>query len=102
MSGLSNKFVEMKELLTNLCQTVDVLQGRITPDLRPTTSDSPTSKTSPVMTSAITSMSAQEQALVNQLVARIEHLSVDVANFDASRQLKEDNLLLRKDLQVPT
>ena len=35
-----------------------------------------------------------------QLVARIEHLSVDVSSMDTSRQLKEDNLLLRKDLQA--
>ena len=40
------------------------------------------------------------QALVSQLVARIEHLSQDVSSFDSTRQLKEDNLLLRKDLQV--
>jgi hypothetical protein len=40
------------------------------------------------------------QALVSQLVARIEHLSQDVTTFDSTRQLKEDNLLLRKDLQV--
>ena len=45
-------------------------------------------------------MSTQEHALVSQLVARIEHLSADVSNYDATRQLREDNLLLRKDLQV--
>ena len=38
--------------------------------------------------------------LLDQLVARIEHLSSDVANMDASRQLREDNLLLRKELQT--
>ena len=36
----------------------------------------------------------------SQLVARIEHLSLDVTSMDSSRQLKEDNLLLRKDLQA--
>jgi hypothetical protein len=33
-------------------------------------------------------------------VARIEHLSVDVTSMDTSRQLRDDNLLLRKDLQA--
>ena len=36
---------------------------------------------------------------MDQLVTRIEHLSTGVANLDATRQLREDNLLLRKDLQ---
>ena len=33
-------------------------------------------------------------------MARIEHLSGDVNNMETSRQLRDDNLLLRKDLQA--
>ena len=33
-------------------------------------------------------------------MARIEHLSVDVTSMEAARQLRDDNLLLRKDLQA--
>jgi hypothetical protein len=102
MTGLSTRFVEMESLLTNLCKTVDVLQSRIsTPEARPKTSaDSTLRNVDDQRRSSLTNMSTHEQALVDQLVARIEHLSVDVANYDATRQLKEDNLLLRKDLQV--
>ncbi len=102
MTGLSTRFVEMESLLTNLCKTVDVLQSRIsTPEARPkTNADSTLRNVDDQRRSSLTNMSTHEQALVDQLVARIEHLSVDVANYDATRQLKEDNLLLRKDLQV--
>jgi hypothetical protein len=102
MTGLSTRFVEMESLLTNLCKTVDVLQSRIsTPEARPKTNvDSTLRNVDDQRRSSLTNMSTHEQALVDQLVARIEHLSVDVANYDATRQLKEDNLLLRKDLQV--
>ena len=41
-----------------------------------------------------------DHSLVSQLVSRIEHLSSDVSNFDTTRQIREDNLLLRKDLQA--
>ena len=37
--------------------------------------------------------------LLDSLVSRIEHLSSDVANIDNTRQLREDNLILRKELQ---
>ena len=37
--------------------------------------------------------------LLDRLVSRIEHLSSDVANIDNTRQLREDNLILRKELQ---
>ena len=115
MSGLSNKFVQMETLLTTLCRTVDALQGTMaSPDRRPRTDgDSAifmaSATASPAMAPPVAalasmspsaSMSTQEHALVSQLVARIEHLSADVANYDAARQLREDNLLLRKDLQV--
>jgi hypothetical protein len=102
MTGLSTRFIEMESLLTNLCKTVDVLQSRIsTPEARPKTNvDSTLRNVDDQRRSSLTNMSTHEQALVDQLVARIEHLSVDVANYDATRQLKEDNLLLRKDLQV--
>ena len=30
MAGLSTRFVEMESLLTNLCRTVDILQGQVT------------------------------------------------------------------------
>ena len=106
MSGLSIKFVQMESLLTNLCRTVDVLQGTISsPELRARTGGDnaafvASTTASPVMATSQASMSTQEHALVSQLVARIEHLSADVSNYDATRQLREDNLLLRKDLQV--
>ena len=29
MAGLSTRFVEMESLLTNLCRTVDILQGQV-------------------------------------------------------------------------
>ncbi len=79
--------------------TVTAYCPLLTKDLRPRTSDGVTQRDETAAT-ALASMSIHEQALVTQLVARIEHLSADVANYDASRQLREDNLLLRKDLQV--
>ncbi len=30
MAGLSTRFVEMESLLTNLCRTIDILQGQVT------------------------------------------------------------------------
>mgnify|MGYP001218547171 FL=1 len=44
-------------------------------------------------------MSGQEITLLDQLVTRIESLSTNVTNVESTRQLKEDNLLLKKDLQ---
>ena len=105
--GLSTKFGSMETIITGLCNTINTLQNQIVPPKsddgisirRVSNGQVKTEKKSPSPPPA-GGVKKGEIALLDQLVARIEHLSTDVANMDASRQLREDNLLLRKELQT--
>ena len=91
-------------MLSTLCSTVNRLSTRIeteastsglSPDKLPSLSAAPETPGD----GRKSAMSVNEIGVLDQLVSRIEHLSSGVANIDATRQLREDNLLLRKDLQ---
>eukprot|EP00093_Oithona_nana_P006108 06108.XXX_302469_306397_1 [CDS] Oithona nana genome sequencing. len=88
--GLTNKFGSMETVITSLCNTINTLQNQIVPGQTPKDGDS----------TDVLGVKKGEVALLDQLVARIEHLSSDVANMDQARSLREDNLLLRKELQT--
>ncbi len=105
VTGLTDKFGHMENVLAKLCTTVDTLQGQVTSKSR-----SGSAKQKPSVDAAPVSNGIQNNnnnnnggqastAVLDQLVARIEHLSLDVANMDNTRLLKEDNLMLRKELQ---
>ena len=51
------------------------------------------------VSSKLNDVNRPDIVLLDRLVSRIEHLSSDVANIDNTRQLREDNLILRKELQ---
>ena len=113
--GLTNKFGSMETVITSLCNTINTLQNQIVPGQTPKDGDStdgisirrvsnggtaiPPVKKSP-SPPPVLGVKKGEVALLDQLVARIEHLSSDVANMDQARSLREDNLLLRKELQT--
>ena len=106
--GLSTKFGSMETIITGLCNTINTLQNQIVPPKnedgisirRVSNGQVKTEKKSPSPPPLPGGVKKGEIALLDQLVARIEHLSTDVSNMDASRQLREDNLLLRKELQT--
>ena len=109
---LNTRFGNMESLIGTLCSTVETLSGMSaasgggggtglrrasgTPDLSNVKEgDGAKSKE---MTAQ--DMKKPDIVLLDQLVSRIEHLSSDVANMDNTRQLREDNLILRKELQT--
>ena len=107
--GLTTKFGSMENVITSLCNTINTLQNQIVPpgkdgsdgiSIRRVSNGGTAVKKSPSPPPNGAGVKKGEVALLDQLVARIEHLSCDVANMDASRQLREDNLLLRKELQT--
>ena len=107
--GLTNKFGSMETVITSLCNTINTLQNQIVPgekdagdgiSIRRVSNGGQAVKKSPSPPPSGMGIKKGEVALLDQLVARIEHLSCDVANMDASRSLREDNLLLRKELQT--
>lgn len=107
--NLTSKFGNMENVLGTLCTTIERLQSQV-PKNTDGSEDIQIKKVTNAGQRVVTPPSRSspngggirgtDVRLLDQLVARIEHLSSDVANMDASRQLREDNLLLRKELQT--
>ena len=114
LENLTDKFANMETVLGSVSNTIDSLQSMVN---RPPGTQSRqgsqegegdgisirrTSNPGAVKRASINidDFKNTDVRLLDQLVARIEHLSSDVANMDASRQLRDDNLLLRKELQT--
>ena len=118
---LSSRFGNMENLIGTLCSTVENLQGIATPGPHrrssaalgdqdnegggdgttgaPMTPGATTTRIGGLGTS-IQDIKKPDIIMLDQLVSRIEHLSSDVSNMDNTRQLREDNLILRKELQT--
>jgi hypothetical protein len=97
--GLADKFIIMERVLTTLCSTVTSLQSQVGNAGQSRYNNGSRTSTPPSEKGDRHGIKKGETALIDQLVARIEHLSSDVANMDNTRQLREDNLLLRQELQ---
>ena len=95
---VSGKIEQMEGMLTSLCSTVDKLSSRLERADESTT-PKPDGAQDARDGSSRSGLASADLGVLDQLVSRIEHLSTGVANIDATRQLREDNLLLRKDLQ---
>ena len=115
LENLTDKFANMETVLGSVSNTIDSLQSMVnrppgTQSRQGSQEGEPndgisirrTSNPGAVKRSSINidDFKNTDVRLLDQLVARIEHLSSDVANMDASRQLRDDNLLLRKELQT--
>ena len=98
---VNRKVGNMEGMLSTLNGTVSQLTSRVDPAYAQNTQEQAGAggENRPVSTSSVLQMSGQEISLLDQLVTRIESLSTNVTNVEATRQLKEDNLLLKKDLQ---
>ena len=94
---VNHKVDNMEGMLSTLNGTVTQLSSRVDPAY----ADQPngSGENRPVSRGSNLQMSGQEITLLDQLVTRIESLSTNVTNVESTRQLKEDNLLLKKDLQ---
>ena len=94
---VNHKVDNMEGMLSTLNGTVTQLSSRVDPAY----ADQPNQggENRPTSRGSNLNMSGQEITLLDQLVTRIESLSTNVTNVESTRQLKEDNLLLKKDLQ---
>ena len=94
---VNHKVDNMEGMLSTLNGTVTQLSSRVDPAYADQPNQSGENR--PVSRGSNLAMSGQEITLLDQLVTRIESLSTNVTNVESTRQLKEDNLLLKKDLQ---
>ena len=113
LENLTDKFANMETVLGSVSNTIDSLQSMVRPPGTGSRQGSQEGEGDGISIRRTSNPGAVKRASINiddfkntdvrlldQLVARIEHLSSDVANMDASRQLRDDNLLLRKELQT--
>ena len=95
---VNHKVDNMEGMLSTLNGTVTQLSSRVDPTYAQNNQDQ-SGENRPMSRVSNLAMSGQEITLLDQLVTRIESLSTNVTNVESTRQLKEDNLLLKKDLQ---
>ena len=121
MAGLSEKFHQMESILASLCATVDQVKSEVATKAAASGTASPapanghatmvpsgtrrSSETTTKNQSAVlsrTSSSASEHCTKNfkELMAKIENISVGISSEDVSKQLRDDNNQLRKDLEL--
>ena len=109
--NLSSRFGNMESLIGTLCSTVENLSGmaqptrgsgdEIPPDgLAVTEEEGKLQSRGGAISRELSDVKKPDILLLDSLVSRIEHLSSDVQNMDNTRQLREDNLILRKELQT--
>jgi len=111
--NLNSRVGNMEHLIGALCSTVETLNDIAISSTSGNSEDSkPSAEISSMQTgssaiipmnnsvsSKLNDVNRPDIVLLDRLVSRIEHLSSDVANIDNTRQLREDNLILRKELQ---
>jgi len=111
--NLNSRVGNMEHLIGALCSTVETLNDIAISSTSGNPEDSkPSAEISSMQTgssaiipinnsvsSKLNDVNRPDIVLLDRLVSRIEHLSSDVANIDNTRQLREDNLILRKELQ---